>query len=433
MSIETKRLHVRLRISLRFVNASTKTVCLFFVILMSEKVKVGESMKVQVKKKAGNRMKSGYPLIQKEDLVDSQIKTTQWIELVDEQEKFLAKGYLGKQNKGIGWIISQKSEPFDQSFFEKKFLEAKEKRHLFFINEQTTAFRLFNGEGDGIGGLIIDYYDHFAVFSWYNETLYTHRHLFFSAFQQVYPEIKGAYEKIRFETSEIPESQYVYGETAPEPLIIKENGVSYATYLNEGLMTGIFLDQKEVRGALIDGLGLGKTVLNMFSYTGAFSVAAAMGGALATTSVDLAKRSLKKTQEQFEVNGLDLAAQKIIVMDVFEYFKYAKRKQLTYDLIVLDPPSFARNKKKVFRVSKDYGELVKDSLSILSEEGTLIASTNAANVSTDQFKKMIEAEFVAANVTFKELALYRLPQDFQTNDSFPEGNYLKVFIYQIKK
>ncbi len=415
------------------MNASTKTACLIFGILINDKGKVGESMKVQIKKKAGNRIKNGYPLIQKEDLVQSYNETTQWIELVDQQDNFLAKGYLGKQNKGIGWVLSQQNETFDQAFFEKKFSEAKAKRQAFFIDEQTTAFRLFNGEGDGIGGLIIDYYEHYAVFSWYNETLYTYRHLLFSAFQQVYPEIKGAYEKIRFETNEFPESQYVYGETAPEPLIIKENGVSYATYLNEGLMTGIFLDQKEVRGALIDGLGLGKSVLNMFSYTGAFSVAAAMGGALETTSVDLAKRSLKKTQEQFEINGLDLQIQKIIVMDVFAYFKYAKRKQLTYDLIVLDPPSFARNKKKVFRVAKDYGELVKDSLAILSDEGTLIASTNAANVSTDQFKKMIENELMLANVEYEEITRFRLPQDFQTIEAFPEGDYLKVFIYQIRK
>ena len=98
----------------------------------------------------------------------------------------------------------------------------------------------------------------------------------------------------------------LYGEQAPEPLLVTENGVQFATYLNEGLMTGIFLDQK-VRGRLVDGFAVGKTVLNMFSYTGAFSVAAAMGGAVATTSVDLAKRSLPKTTEQFEVNHLNLA------------------------------------------------------------------------------------------------------------------------------
>ena len=104
----------------------------------------------------------------------------------------------------------------------------------------------------------------------------------------------------------------MYGEQAPEPLLVTENGVQFATYLNEGLMTGIFLDQKEVRGRLVDGFAVGKTVLNMFSYTGAFSVAAAMGGAVATTSVDLAKRSLPKTTEQFEVNHLNLAAQRLL-------------------------------------------------------------------------------------------------------------------------
>ncbi|MBE8847924.1 class I SAM-dependent rRNA methyltransferase [Enterococcus durans] len=390
-------------------------------------------MKVQIKKKAGNRIKKGYPLIQKEDLAQNCGETTEWIELVYQQGNFLAKGYLGKQNKGIGWVLSRKNEPFDQSFFERKFLESKEKRASFLSDEQTNAFRLFNGEGDGIGGLIIDYYDRFAVFSWYNETLYTYRQSIVAAFQQVYPEIQGAYEKIRFENNELPESSFIFGKEAPEPLVIKENGVRYATYLNEGLMTGIFLDQKEVRGALIDGLALGKTVLNMFSYTGAFSVAAAMGGALETTSVDLAKRSLKKTQEQFEVNGLDVAAQKIIVMDVFEYFKYAKRKKMTYDLIVLDPPSFARNKKKVFRVAKNYGELIKDSLDILTNNGQLIASTNAANVSTEQFREMIEEEFISANVKFEQIGYYHLPQDFQTIDAFPEGDYLKVFIYQIRK
>jgi 23S rRNA (cytosine1962-C5)-methyltransferase len=109
---------------------------------------------------------------------------------------------------------------------------------------------------------------------------------------------------------------------------VKENGVTYATYLNEGLMTGIFLDQKEVRGQLVDGLAAGKTVLNMFSYTGAFSVAAAVGGAAQTTSVDLAKRSLEKTREQFAVNGIDPDTQRIHVMDVFNYFNYASKKRL---------------------------------------------------------------------------------------------------------
>ncbi|HGS8695299.1 TPA: class I SAM-dependent rRNA methyltransferase [Enterococcus faecalis] len=390
-------------------------------------------MKLQVTKKAEHKFKKGYPLIQKEDLqqVPAQLPTD-WLTLIDSKGQRLAEGYLGEQNKGIGWLLSWHG-PINQSFFQQLFEISREKRTSFEKDSLTTAYRLFNGEGDGIGGLIIDRYADYAVFSWYNETLYQKKAELLTAFRTVYPDIIGAYEKIRFSTKDLPESQFLYGEQAPEPLLVTENGVQFATYLNEGLMTGIFLDQKEVRGRLVDGFAVGKTVLNMFSYTGAFSVAAAMGGAVATTSVDLAKRSLPKTTEQFEVNHLNLAAQKIIVMDVFDYFKYASRKGLSYDMIILDPPSFARNKKKVFSVAKNYGELVKDSIDILTDKGTLIASTNAANLSLAKYKKMVITALQEKNVRYKITDTYQLPADFQVNPNFPEGNYLKVLFNEIEK
>lgn len=390
-------------------------------------------MKLQVTKKAEHKFKKGYPLIQKEDLQQVPAPLpTDWLTLIDSKGQRLAEGYLGEQNKGIGWLLSWHG-PINQSFFQQLFEISREKRTSFEKDSLTTAYRLFNGEGDGIGGLIIDRYADYAVFSWYNETLYQKKAELLTAFRTVYPDIIGAYEKIRFSTKNLPESQFLYGEQAPEPLLITENGVQFATYLNEGLMTGIFLDQKEVRGRLVDGFAVGKTVLNMFSYTGAFSVAAAMGGAVATTSVDLAKRSLPKTTEQFEVNHLNLAAQKIIVMDVFDYFKYASRKDLRYDMIILDPPSFARNKKKVFSVAKNYGELVKDSIDILTDKGTLIASTNAANLSLAKYQKMVITALQEKNVRYKIMDTYQLPADFQVNPNFPEGNYLKVLFIEIEK
>ncbi|MGO3599128.1 MAG: class I SAM-dependent rRNA methyltransferase [Enterococcus faecalis] len=390
-------------------------------------------MKLQVTKKAEHKFKKGYPLIQKEDLQQVPAPLpTDWLTLIDSKGQRLAEGYLGEQNKGIGWLLSWHG-PINQSFFQKLFEISREKRTSFEKDSLTTAYRLFNGEGDGIGGLIIDRYADYAVFSWYNETLYQKKAELLTAFRTVYPDIIGAYEKIRFSTKNLPESQFLYGEQAPEPLLVTENGVQFATYLNEGLMTGIFLDQKEVRGRLVDGFAVGKTVLNMFSYTGAFSVAAAMGGAVATTSVDLAKRSLPKTTEQFEVNHLNLAAQKIIVMDVFDYFKYASRKGLSYDMIILDPPSFARNKKKVFSVAKNYGELVKDSIDILTDKGTLIASTNAANLSLAKYQKMVITALQEKNVRYKITDTYQLPADFQVNSNFPEGNYLKVLFIEIER
>ncbi|EJR6231483.1 class I SAM-dependent rRNA methyltransferase [Enterococcus faecalis] len=390
-------------------------------------------MKLQVTKKAEHKFKKGYPLIQKEDLQQVPAPLpTDWLTLIDSKGQRLAEGYLGEQNKGIGWLLSWHG-PINQSFFQQLFEISREKRTSFEKDSLTTAYRLFNGEGDGIGGVIIDRYADYAVFSWYNETLYQKKAELLTAFRTAYPDIIGAYEKIRFSTKDLPESQFLYGEQAPEPLLVTENGVQFATYLNEGLMTGIFLDQKEVRGRLVDGFAVGKTVLNMFSYTGAFSVAAAMGGAVATTSVDLAKRSLPKTTEQFEVNHLNLAAQKIIVMDVFDYFKYASRKGLSYDMIILDPPSFARNKKKVFSVAKNYGELVKDSIDILTDKGTLIASTNAANLSLAKYQKMVITALQEKNVRYKITDTYQLPADFQVNPNFPEGNYLKVLFIEIEK
>lgn len=390
--------------------------------------------KIMLSDVAAKKIKNGYPLIHAEDLVQFNGKKDLKLfgQFVDIQGHYLGTGYLGKQNKGVGWILTKKKEEkIDQLFFERKFEEAKKHREAFFHSTHTTAFRCFNGEGDGIGGITIDLYQDFLVLTWYNETILMCKNDIIAALKKIFPEVKGAYEKYRFQSS--IESQHLYGEAAPEPLLVLENNVTYATYLNEGLMTGIFLDQKEVRNFLLEEAAVGKKVLNTFSYTGAFSVAAAMGGALETTSVDLAKRSLPKTQEQFLVNGLDLERQKIIVMDIFEFFRYAIRKGFQYDIVILDPPSFARNKKQVFSVAKNYHELVENAVKLLNPGGLLIASTNAANLSCAQFKGLIQKGMDNAGFSGKMIRSFQLPPDFRVDDHFPEGNYLKVYCYEIQK
>lgn len=389
-------------------------------------------MKIELTNYGIKRIRQGNPLIQEEDLRQPIKKIPlEWVTFVDNKNNYIAAGYLGKQNKGFGWVLDQTQRPIDQAFIMEKFQQAIEQRQAFFADETTTAFRLFNGEGDGFGGVTVDYYADYLVISWYNQTIYHFQKLIVDSLLNVFPTAKGVVEKIRFK-SELKESRWLAGEKPQEPLIILENGVSYALYLDEGYMTGVFLDQKEVRGRLTEGLAAGQKVLNMFSYTGAFSVAAAYGGALETTSVDLAQRSLPKTQEQFEVNGLSLEQQRIIVMDTFDYFRYAARKNLTYDLIILDPPSFARNKKKTFSVAKDYGRLIEDSVEILSDEGMIIASTNAANLPIKKFKQSIEEALKKKEVSFQLAESYRLPADFPASN-FEESNYLKVLFYTIKK
>ena len=385
--------------------------------------------RIRVSKRVEKKLAKGLVLLEASDLENVNLKD-QEVEVQSQEGTFLGTAYLSQQNKGLGWFVSKDKVAFNQAFFETLFRQAKEKRSVYYQDELTTAFRLFNQEGDGFGGLTVDLYGDYAVFSWYNSYVYQIRQTISEAFRQVFPEVLGAYEKIRFKGLDY-ESAHVYGQEAPKFFTVLENGVLYQVFMNDGLMTGIFLDQHEVRGSLVDGLAMGKSLLNMFSYTAAFSVAAAMGGASQTTSVDLAKRSRELSQAHFQANGLSTDNHRFIVMDVFEYFKYAKRKALTYDVIVLDPPSFARNKKQTFSVAKDYHKLISQSLEILNPGGIIIASTNAANVSRQKFTEQIDKGF--AGRSYQILNKYGLPADFAYNKKDESSNYLKVISMKVSK
>ncbi|MDS5819850.1 class I SAM-dependent rRNA methyltransferase [Streptococcus pneumoniae] len=385
--------------------------------------------RIRVSKRVEKKLAKGLVLLEASDLENVNLKD-QEVEVQGQEGNFLGTAYLSQQNKGLGWFVSKDKVAFNQTFFETLFRKAKEKRNAYYQDDLTTAFRLFNQEGDGFGGLTVDLYGDYAVFSWYNSYVYQIRQTISEAFRQVFPEVLGAYEKIRFKGLDY-ESAHVYGQEAPDFFTVLENGVLYQVFMNDGLMTGIFLDQHEVRGSLVDGLAMGKSLLNMFSYTAAFSVAAAMGGASQTTSVDLAKRSRELSQAHFQANGLSTDEHRFIVMDVFEYFKYAKRKDLTYDVIVLDPPSFARNKKQTFSVTKDYHKLISQSLEILNPGGIIIASTNAANVSRQKFTEQIDKGF--AGRSYQILNKYGLPADFAYNKKDESSNYLKVISMKVSK
>ncbi|WP_423478928.1 class I SAM-dependent rRNA methyltransferase [Priestia megaterium] len=384
------------------------------------------------------KVNKGYPLIEKDALVDGHKLQEEGviINLVTPKNQFLAKGYYGKQNKGYGWILTKKkSEQIDAAFFARKIQQAISSRHDFYASEDTTAFRIFNSEGDGIGGLIIDYYDGYYVMSWYSEGIYQFKEYVIEALKPA-PNFKGLYQKKRFNVKGqyIEEDDFVAGDKGEFPLIVKENGIRFAVYLNDGAMVGVFLDQRDVRKTIRDKYAKGKTVLNMFSYTGAFSVAAALGGAAKTTSVDLANRSLAKTIEQFSVNGIDHEAQDIIVEDVFKYFKYAVKKNMTFDLVVLDPPSFAKSKKHTFSAAKDYKDLLKEAIALTKPNGVIVASTNASNFDMKKFHSFIEKAFNEKGERYKMMEQFALPSDFKTIKEFKSGNYLKVvFIQKINR
>ncbi|PAF36585.1 RlmI/RlmK family 23S rRNA methyltransferase [Terribacillus saccharophilus] len=392
-------------------------------------------VEVKLKSKFITDIKNGYPLLSKEAVETSGVTMDEGslLRLVDPSGRYIGTAYYGLQNKGIGWVLAFKEqEKIDAKFFVKKISAAVARRKNLYEAEDTTAFRVFNGEGDGIGGLIIDFFDGFYMVSWYSEGIYSFREDIYQALEEVV-EARGLYEKLRFNTNGqyVEQDDYVSGEKGEFPLIVLENGMKYAVDLNDGAMTGIFLDQRNVRKALRDHYSEGKTVLNTFSYTGAFSVAAVLGGATKTTSVDVAKRSLPKTIEQFAVNEIDYEAQDIKVMDVFDYFRYADRHDLKFDVVVLDPPSFARTKKITFSTAKDYPKLLKDTLKITNQGGIIIASTNNASFNMKKFKSFIDKAFTESNTRYKILEEHQLPEDFTVPNNYPEFNYLKVVFIKV--
>lgn len=387
-----------------------------------------------IKKEFVNKYKKGYPLILKEAIVNLNVLKNegQVVKLIDEKNEFLGRGYYGRQNKGYGWVLSQgKKGAVDYKLFYNKLRNAILKRQKLFYSKDTTAFRVFNGEGDGIGGLTIDFFNDFYLITWYSKGIYEFKDMIMKALKSLVP-FHGIYQKKRFDDKGmvLDEDSYVCGRKAPEPLIVQENGINFAIYLNEGAMVGVFLDQKDVRKSIRDKYSKDKTVLNTFSYTGAFSMFAAKGGAK-TTSIDLANRSLEKTIEHFKINDIDYKKHDIIVEDLFTYFKYSVKNNIKFDVVILDPPSFASSKDNTFSAARDYKNLVKSTIEITEDDGLIIASTNCSAFGMKKFKKFIDEAFNECGKEYAILEEHQLPSDFAVINEFPEGNYLKVLFIRI--
>ncbi|WMM09638.1 class I SAM-dependent rRNA methyltransferase [Staphylococcus simulans] len=373
-----------------------------------------------------------YPLVDEEDIYEhSHLEDGDIFHIVTDDGRYIATAYIGRQHKGLGWVLSYDAEEeINQEFFEALFEEALDYRQYYFDIDGTNAFRLFNAEGDGVGGLTIDYYDRHLLIQWYSKGIYTFRTDILEAVQAVFP-YTSIFEKTRFKDSEVS-SGFVTGEAPEFPIVIEENFTFYNVDLDDGPMTGIFLDQKEVRKKLRDVYAPDRSVLNLFSYTGAFSVIAAQTAA-ETTSVDLANRSRGLTEENFGVNGIDPKTQYIYVMDTFDFYHYAARHNKAYDTIVIDPPSFARNKKKVFTVQKDYHKLIEEALPVLNDGGTLILSTNSSALTSKAFKNMIKRTLDAQDVDFEILEAMGLPKDFKTHPHYKPSKYLKVVFVRVSE
>jgi 23S rRNA (cytosine1962-C5)-methyltransferase len=291
---------------------------------------------------------------------------------------------------------------------------AREFRELVFDEAETNAFRLVSGAADGLGEVIVDSYDGRLLVQWQTETVDA----------GLYERLPGraVYEQVC--TKQRRTTPRCVRGTAEERFAVRENGLTFLVGFGEGLSTGLFMDQRENRWRLLQMDLRGKTVLNTFSYTCAFSVAAAKAGA-ATTSVDVSKKYLEWGKENFGANGFDAAGHEFMAGDVFDWFKRFAKRGRQWDLVILDPPTFSTTKDgRRFQAERDYGDLAAEAVRLVVPGGMLLCSTNQRTLLPERFEELVSEAVRRQGRVMESAEPVTLPFDFRTVER--ERPYLKT-------
>lgn len=287
--------------------------------------------------------------------------------------------------------------------------------------DETNAFRLFCGVKEGIKGLVVDRYDAALVLQVYEEqSSFSDDELHaIGVWYLEHLPVRSIYLK-RFIKDRTRASQLsrlcpgapMLGKPLPEKISISENGILYLIRLAAGFSTGLFLDQRENRRFLAEK-SRNKEVLNCFAYTCGFSVACALRGAR-VTSVDISKKNMEWGKENFDLNGVDLKPHRFFAEDTLTFYKRAMRKGWKYDLILLDPPSFSRNREAtVFSIQKDFERLLAGAKNLIADNGSLFFSCHLTGWDSKKVKK--RATSVLTQLSFEQLP--PPPFDFQWEEN----------------
>lgn len=302
--------------------------------------------------------------------------------------------------------------------------------------QATSAYRWLFGEGDGLPGLTVDLYDDFAVVVPYAESVEVLLPWLVEALRAVVP-LKGIVLRGRRSVGAeedgerlAPRIEPLWGRLPPRDLIVQEHGLRFRANLYEGQKTGLYLDQRENRRSL-ETLSAGRTVLNCFAYSGGFSLYAARGGASHITSVDLAGEALLDAAENFRLNGFDPDQHEFIEADVFDLLATFAQQRRRFDLVVLDPPSLARNKQSLHAALRAYARLNTLAAQVVAPGGLLVSSSCTSQVSVDALRDVLAQAGAAANRRLLVLHEAGQPVDHPVPAHFPEGRYLKFFISQV--
>ena len=347
------------------------------------------------------------------------------VEVFSSEGDFLVTGHYQPAGSITVRTLSFTRQPIDKSFWKNQLQKAYALRQSIGLagNPQTTAYRLVHGEGDGLPGLIIDIYGHTAVIQAHTVGMYRQRELLAELLVEIYGgQLTSVYDKS--ETTVFAQNGitngYLRGQM-PDDAVFFENGRRFAGDWEGGQKTGFFIDQRENR-RLVEQYANGRTALNMFGYTGAFSVYALSGGAKETHTVDASQKAVDMANRNVALNFPDCNRHKAIVSDCFDFLNSM---QPVYDMMIVDPPAFAKNRHTLKNALQAYKRLNAKALAAIQRNGIYFTFSCSQAVSGEQFRSAIFSAAAIAGRQVRIIHQLTQPADHPVNIYHPEGEYLK--------
>lgn len=348
---------------------------------------------------------------------------------------FIARGHYQIGSIAVRVLTFDEAEQINQQWWNNRIAIAYDVRRALDLtdNEQTTCYRLVHGEGDSLPGLVVDIYGTTAVVQCHSVGMYLSRMAIAEALREVYGEhLTAIYDKssqtVPFKAGLNAVDGYLWGHAACKSNIVVENGEKFLVNWEEGQKTGFFLDQRRNR-ELVRHYAKGRTVLNTFCYTGGFSVYAASGGAVEVCSVDASERAVRLADENMRLNFGEEYPHEAVAADAVEYLKHIGNK---YDLIILDPPAFAKHHKVLGNAMQGYKRINARALSQIKSGGILFTFSCSQAVSKELFRTTVFSAAAIAGCKVRILHQLTQPADHPINIYHPEGEYLKGLVLYVE-
>jgi 23S rRNA (cytosine1962-C5)-methyltransferase len=344
-------------------------------------------------------------------------------DIFDSQKTWIARGFLNVKSQIRVRVVTWKKESIDRAFFSRRLSQALSARERY-LSATTNAYRLINGEGDFLPGLIVDRYDDFLVCQFFTAGMEMFKADIVEALNELV-DVKGISErsegKVRAEEGLEPAVGGLAGEIPPDTISILENRNKFVVDIKRGQKTGFFLDQRDNR-AFLSILARGQRMLNCFSYSGAFSVYGFDGGAQSVITLDSSRPALELAERNLALNGFDRAEGELLKGDAFTYLKESDS---NFDLIVLDPPSLAPRRSDINAATGAYKFLNLHALKRLEPGGILLTFSCSQHLTADLFQKVVFGAAVDAGRKVTILRKLGHPMDHPVSLHHPEGEYLK--------